>query len=199
MSGRKRAASSSFEASEPRRRSGRISSAGKSSVYFEADSDEGEDEIGAAGTATSNGKTLRGKLGRRRAKEDEQDAYEEGSDSEGQASESAAAEEEAEDEGGEEEEEGSRGRPRKEKSRSTVSKRKRQEADGDDEDEDEDSAEPRVTFVPHAKLRGAGGIAYEDDRLHQNTLLFLKDLKANNKRSWLKGRASVARGPWPCS
>ncbi|KAM7207289.1 Conserved hypothetical protein (DUF2461) domain containing protein [Naviculisporaceae sp. PSN 640] len=59
------------------------------------------------------------------------------------------------------------------------------------EEEDEDSeldedAIPKTTFIPLPKLRDTGGIEYADDRLHPNTLAFLKDLKANNKRSWLK-------------
>ena len=40
--------------------------------------------------------------------------------------------------------------------------------------------------LPLKKMRPAGDIDYEDERLHPNTLLFLKDLKANNKRPWLK-------------
>lgn len=60
-----------------------------------------------------------------------------------------------------------------------------QPADDSDEDIDED-APPKVTFIPLPKLRDTGGIEYADDRLHPNTLAFLKDLKANNKRTWLK-------------
>lgn len=58
----------------------------------------------------------------------------------------------------------------------------------DDEDDDsfDEDAPPKVTYIPLPKLRDTGGIPYEDDRLHKNTMLFLKDLKANNKRVWLK-------------
>ncbi|KAK7728887.1 hypothetical protein SLS53_009350 [Cytospora paraplurivora] len=59
----------------------------------------------------------------------------------------------------------------------------------DEEDDDSELAEdeaPRVTIVPLIKLRDTGGVDYEDDRLHKNTMLFLKDLKANNNRKWLK-------------
>ncbi|KAI1208255.1 uncharacterized protein F4807DRAFT_432193 [Annulohypoxylon truncatum] len=35
-------------------------------------------------------------------------------------------------------------------------------------------------------MRDLDGIDYEDERLHKNTFLFLKDLKANNNRKWLK-------------
>jgi hypothetical protein len=31
-----------------------------------------------------------------------------------------------------------------------------------------------------------GDIPYEDERIHPNTMEFLKDLKKNNKREWLK-------------
>ncbi|KAM4063015.1 hypothetical protein HRG_010422 [Hirsutella rhossiliensis] len=58
--------------------------------------------------------------------------------------------------------------------------------DDGDEDEDDEDAPPRVEIIPLEKMRDTGGVAYEDDRLHRNTLLFLKDLKANNKRPWLK-------------
>ncbi|KAK4249703.1 hypothetical protein C7999DRAFT_39190 [Corynascus novoguineensis] len=58
-------------------------------------------------------------------------------------------------------------------------------ADESDDEFDED-APPKVTFIPLPQLRDTGGIEYADDRLHPNTLAFLKDLKANNKRSWLK-------------
>ncbi|KAK4162862.1 hypothetical protein QBC43DRAFT_240146 [Cladorrhinum sp. PSN259] len=61
------------------------------------------------------------------------------------------------------------------------------EDDDEDEDEDEDEdAPPKVTFIPAIKLRDEGGIPYSDDRMHPNTLAFLRDLKANNKRTWLK-------------
>ena len=61
-----------------------------------------------------------------------------------------------------------------------------QGGDDDDDDEFDEDATPKVTFIPIPKLRDTGGVEYADDRLHANTLAFLKDLKANNKRSWLK-------------
>ncbi|KAI1493390.1 hypothetical protein F5X96DRAFT_621655 [Biscogniauxia mediterranea] len=57
------------------------------------------------------------------------------------------------------------------------------EDEDDDEDEDEDD---RITFIPLPQLRDTGGVEYADTRLHRNTMLFLRDLKANNQRSWLK-------------
>ncbi|KAI1631450.1 hypothetical protein F4809DRAFT_166433 [Biscogniauxia mediterranea] len=59
------------------------------------------------------------------------------------------------------------------------------EDDDDDEDEDEDG-DDRITFIPLPQLRDTGGVEYADTRLHRNTMLFLRDLKANNQRSWLK-------------
>ncbi|KAI1429851.1 hypothetical protein F5Y12DRAFT_725828 [Xylaria sp. FL1777] len=60
-----------------------------------------------------------------------------------------------------------------------------EEAEVDDDDDDDDD-EPQVTFVPLPKLRDTGDVEYEATKVHPNTLLFLGDLKANNKRSWLK-------------
>ncbi|GAW13969.1 hypothetical protein ANO14919_033610 [Xylariales sp. No.14919] len=64
---------------------------------------------------------------------------------------------------------------------------KKAEVDSDDDDDDDDDDdEPNVTFIPLPKLRDTNGVEYEDTKVHPNTLLFLGDLKANNKRSWLK-------------
>lgn len=66
--------------------------------------------------------------------------------------------------------------------------------DEDDDDDDDDSDEdemPKVTIIPLIKMRDTGGVDYEEDRLHKNTMLFLKDLKANNNRDWLKCRLSI--------
>ncbi|KAI0514903.1 hypothetical protein F5B22DRAFT_207770 [Xylaria bambusicola] len=60
------------------------------------------------------------------------------------------------------------------------------EDEDDAELDDDDDDEPQVTFTPLPKLRDTDGIDYEDTKVHPNTLLFLGDLKANNKRSWLK-------------
>ncbi|KAL2131751.1 hypothetical protein VTI74DRAFT_4651 [Chaetomium olivicolor] len=70
-----------------------------------------------------------------------------------------------------------------------------QEPEQRDEESDEfdEDAPPKVTFIPLPKLRDTGGIEYADDRLHPNTLAFLKDLKANNKRSWLKSHDAEYR------
>lgn len=59
--------------------------------------------------------------------------------------------------------------------------------DSDDDDDDDDD-ERKVTFIPLPKLRDTNGVDYEETKVHPNTLLFLGDLKANNKRSWLKSK-----------
>ncbi|KAF4334173.1 hypothetical protein FBEOM_11997 [Fusarium beomiforme] len=56
----------------------------------------------------------------------------------------------------------------------------------EDDDEDDEDAPPKVTIIPLEKLRDTDGVEYEDFKLHKNTMLFLRDLKANNQRPWLK-------------
>ena len=63
--------------------------------------------------------------------------------------------------------------------------------DNDDEDDEEDDSDdesrpPKVTIIPLPKAREAGDVPYEDGRIHENTMLFLKDLKANNNREWMR-------------
>ncbi|GAB7342235.1 hypothetical protein MBLNU457_g0480t2 [Dothideomycetes sp. NU457] len=41
-------------------------------------------------------------------------------------------------------------------------------------------------IIKKPKARPAGKTPYKDDTIHPNTMLFLKDLKANNDREWLK-------------
>lgn len=48
-----------------------------------------------------------------------------------------------------------------------------------------------VMDIPQAK--DAGDTPYEDERIHPNTLDFLKDLKKNNRREWLKFHDLVFR------
>ena len=43
-----------------------------------------------------------------------------------------------------------------------------------------------AVFIKLPKARDDGGITYEDDRIHPNTMLFLKELYSNNDREWLK-------------
>lgn len=42
--------------------------------------------------------------------------------------------------------------------------------------------------IKKVKPRPAGKTPYQDETLHPNTLLFLKDLKHNNDRQWLKSK-----------
>ena len=44
--------------------------------------------------------------------------------------------------------------------------------------------------IKKPQARPAGKTPYEDKTIHPNTLLFLKDLKANNERQWLKSKFS---------
>lgn len=49
------------------------------------------------------------------------------------------------------------------------------------------SAAPgEAVFIKLPKAREAGKTPYADSTIHPNTLLFLKDLRANNDREWLK-------------
>lgn len=41
-------------------------------------------------------------------------------------------------------------------------------------------------IIKKPKARDAGNTPYTDDTIHPNTMLFLKDLSANNDRQWLK-------------
>lgn len=45
-------------------------------------------------------------------------------------------------------------------------------------------------IIKKPKARPAGSTPYRDETIHPNTLLFLKDLKANNERQWLKSKSA---------
>lgn len=45
-------------------------------------------------------------------------------------------------------------------------------------------------IIKKPKAREAGATPYADDTIHPNTMLFLKDLAANNDREWLKSETS---------
>ncbi|RYP50383.1 hypothetical protein DL768_004058 [Monosporascus sp. mg162] len=177
-----------------RRRSQRVRSTATKSTYFGAgsDADDGSDVVLPPTRGKKAPPKERGKVEEEiRYDDDGEDEYESG-DNDG-------------DDGDEDDDDlppeappnkKRRGRPSKQQqaekkqktsrqdSKASAAKAKRQETDDDDEgSEDEDG---RVTFIPLPQLRDTGGVDYEDARLHPNTLLFLRDLKANNKRSWLK-------------
>ncbi|KAI8227261.1 hypothetical protein K4K55_008081 [Colletotrichum sp. SAR 10_96] len=179
MPARKRAASP--VADEPRRRSGRISSTPKKSKYFE-DDDDSEAEFNGDDGFDENG-------------EDESDIDE-------------PEEEEEKPKRGRGRPKGAVAKPKpkakaqtkavpvkkgtkKQKVEETEDDYQDEQVEEDDEeeeevDEDDDERKPRVTIIPLEKMRGLDGVEYSDETLHKNTLLFLKDLKANNVRSWLK-------------
>lgn len=140
------------------RRSTRISSSGKKSQYFESDSDDFDEKTGASSADVVKATNGNG-TGRKRGRPRKNPASR-------PASASKKAKVGSEDDGDEFQDEA--------------------EEEEDDDDELDEDEEPRVTITPLKKMRPNGDIDYEDERLHPNTLLFLKDLKANNKRSWLK-------------
>ena len=49
-----------------------------------------------------------------------------------------------------------------------------------------DAKPGQEVFIKLPKAREAGKTPYKDDTIHPNTLLFLKDLRKNNDREWLK-------------
>jgi uncharacterized protein (TIGR02453 family) len=49
-----------------------------------------------------------------------------------------------------------------------------------------DLAPGQEVFIELPKARQPGKTPYQDDKIHQNTFLFLNDLRANNQRAWLK-------------
>lgn len=54
----------------------------------------------------------------------------------------------------------------------------------------------KQVYIERPKARGDGGIKYIPERLHPNTLEFLKDLKKNNDRIWLKAHDPDYRQSW---
>ncbi|OQV07714.1 hypothetical protein CLAIMM_12109 isoform 2 [Cladophialophora immunda] len=54
----------------------------------------------------------------------------------------------------------------------------------------------KQVFIEKPKPRGDGGIKYVAEKIHPNTMAFLKDLKANNDREWLKMHEVDYRVSW---
>ncbi|KAK4934788.1 hypothetical protein LTR10_024028 [Elasticomyces elasticus] len=54
----------------------------------------------------------------------------------------------------------------------------------------------KQVFIAKPKPRGDGGIRYVPERIHPNTMAFLKDLKNNNDREWLKMHDPDYRQSW---
>ncbi|KAH0491632.1 hypothetical protein TgHK011_003056 [Trichoderma gracile] len=172
----KRSAPKEESAGNTRRRSGRLSVTQVKSSYFEGSSDETEEQ-----TANLSGRRKGAEKSKKRARdadcESDQEPYKD--DFEEESAPIAPKKR-------------SRGRPPKKAKEDPDEEDQYNDApeddDKDDEDEDEDDDEgPRkVEIIPLEKLRDTGGVSYEDHKLHKNTMLFLRDLKANNKRPWLK-------------
>lgn len=47
-------------------------------------------------------------------------------------------------------------------------------------------------FIERPKARPEGTVKYSPDKIHPNTMEFLKDLKANNDREWMKSKYALA-------
>lgn len=153
MPAQKRAADA--DGASSRRRSGRLSTSSKKSVYFEDSEDESE--LDARPQKKARVATPRKPRVQKEEEEDDEEAYKDEDD--------GAANEEDQDD------------------------------DEDDEESVDESKPPKVTVIPLEQMRGTGGVEYEDSRVHKNTMLFLKDLKANNKRTWLKGKVRIHHKP----
>lgn len=54
----------------------------------------------------------------------------------------------------------------------------------------------KKVFIQKPKPRGDGGVKYESGKIHPNTMEFLKDLKRNNDRDWLKAHDPDYRQSW---
>ncbi|CAK7568296.1 MAG: hypothetical protein SEPTF4163_006283 [Sporothrix epigloea] len=166
MPARKRNASLTPEPSD-RRRSSRISISGQKNSYVEGENSEiddlVDDEASGRGKRAKKVSSTKSRNGVGRAADDsgesDADAYQE------------ADEDDENDEGEYDEEE------------SGLEDNNRGRSGRADSDSD---AGPRRTFVPHKKLRDLGGVSYSDATVHPVTMHFLKDLKANNRREWLK-------------
>ncbi|OTA98250.1 hypothetical protein M426DRAFT_326136 [Hypoxylon sp. CI-4A] len=235
MPPRKRTATEAAAAPETggnsRRRSGRISSSGKKSTYFETNGDDNDgfdEDLPPRKIAKTQAK------GRKAKKEesidelqDEGDEYQDGSEDGDEDKDDGSVEKDESSEGYESEktppprQKRSRGRPSKSQAGTPASTKKsapklaktpkatpkaktkakpkvkakakakaKDESEepeaNEDGDENEDEDGDIIEFIPSVELRDDGGVEYEDTRVHKNTLLFLKDLKANNKRNWLK-------------
>lgn len=50
----------------------------------------------------------------------------------------------------------------------------------------------KQVVIKKPKARAAGSTPYSDSTIHPNTLLFLKDLRANNDREWLKSEYRIS-------
>ncbi|KAK3503952.1 hypothetical protein B0T13DRAFT_508700 [Neurospora crassa] len=149
-----------------RRRSTRVSASAKKSHYFEGgDSDSDSPEASAAANAKSKAKATRGRP--KKAKVEAKPDLDENKDDDDED----AYHEDPETENDDDDDDDNA----------------HQNNNNDDEEESDDStSSPKLTFIPIPKLRDLNGVPYTPTTIHPNTLLFLADLRRNNKRSWLK-------------
>ncbi|KAK4905533.1 hypothetical protein LTR66_017800, partial [Elasticomyces elasticus] len=54
----------------------------------------------------------------------------------------------------------------------------------------------KAVYIEKPKARGDGGIKFVPQKIHPNTLEFLRDLKKNNDRVWLKAHDADFRTGW---
>ncbi|KAI1480921.1 hypothetical protein F4774DRAFT_376463 [Daldinia eschscholtzii] len=195
-----------------RRRSNRISLSSKKSTYFE-DNDDSDEELPPR-KATKTGAKEKSSSRRKKNIEESDDDELQYNNAENTSEDEDEDVASVEDDSGSEAnmpvtQKRGRGRPPKGQTKTSTTAKKpkkaqgpertnttakarnstkaKKEADSEEEsDDDDDDEENRITFIPAIQLRDTNGVEYEDTRLHKNTFLFLKDLKANNQRSWLK-------------
>ncbi|KAG7127317.1 hypothetical protein HYQ44_000235 [Verticillium longisporum] len=178
MSARKRAAASPPE-DEPRRRPRRTTSTPKKSAYFDDESDE---------SADFKGEDL---------SEDEEDEKDEETEDEppkrgrgrppkAKAKAKAKAKSPIVKRNGTKLKKGKKSKDEEEEDGDEYKEKEFSEEEDDEDEEDDDDEAPRVTITKLIGLRPLGGVEYADTKLHKNTLAFLRDLRANNTRPWLK-------------
>lgn len=194
------------------RRSTRLSSSGTKSRYFEDDVDESEDSLAPPGKK---------KTPKRNAKSKHDDSSSDELQADDLRDEASGDSDSSQDEDNSDiapPEKRGRGRPPKAQAnakkrqassndaetprkrgrgRPPVKKAKPQSEDEDDLDDGDDDSDdgegPLIERIELPKLRDTGGVEYEPENVHPNTLAFLKDLKANNQRSWLKCELAMNR------
>lgn len=154
----------------PRRQSQRIGSSAtkgstpRKSVYFEHDSDTGEESDSASSTA-----------------------YEDDEENDDDGEQSVTTADDGEDDG--ESSDNTQSRKRKRGAHKSSGPAPMKIANGKDlwREGVKLNLEPgQEVFIALPKAREPGKTPYRDETIHPNTILFLADLKNNNDRSWLK-------------
>ncbi|KAL1888749.1 hypothetical protein Sste5346_009375 [Sporothrix stenoceras] len=178
--------------SEPsgRRRSTRISLSGQTSQYFEGDDSDVDLDDRPGKRAKKSALASKAKNGARRQVDDSGDSDADSYKEEEDEDEEEDGDEDNEDDDADDYEEEkvvkSSGKISSKNGAKGGAKNGRKHKEESDDDSDSDAA-PKVTFIPHKKLHDLGGVDYADETVHPVTMHFLKELKANNRREWLKG------------